>query len=175
MLVSDEEKGYLDLLMSHPTSRTALFLGRLISIILQIITIILFGWVGLLIGVFRSESLDFTGEQLIIPYFSVFGITIFFTSFALFISLVFPSRSSAAMTTGIMVIAGFIITTLSAAIPDLKTIAMFSPITYFQANAMNGLNLIPFFCLIILSLILIVLAWVKFRLRDLRIIGEKGW
>jgi len=57
----------------------------------------------------------------------------------------------------------------------LKTIAMFSPITYFQANAMNGLNLIPFFCLIILSLILIVLAWVKFRLRDLRIIGEKGW
>ena len=175
MLVSDEEKGYLDLLMSHPTSRTALFLGRLISIILQIITIILFGWVGLLIGVFRSESLDFTGEQLIIPYFSVFGITTFFTSFALFISLVFPSRSSAAMTTGIMVIAGFIITTLSAAIPDLKTIAMFSPITYFQANAMSGLNLIPFFGLIILSLILIVLAWVKFRLRDLRIIGEKGW
>ena len=169
MLVSDEEKGYLDLLMSHPTSRTALFLGRLTSIILQVITIILFGWVGLLIGVFRSESLDFTGEQLIIPYFSVFGITIFFTSFALFISLVFPSRSSAAMTTGIMVIAGFII------IPDLKTIAMFSPITYFQANAMNGLNLIPFFGLITLSLIFTVLAWIKFRLRDLRILGEKGW
>ena len=175
MLVSDEEKGYLDLLMSHPTSRSALFIGRLISVIFNIITIILFGWFGLLIGVFRSESLDFTGEQLIIPYYSVFGVTLFFTSFALFASLVLPSRSAAAMTTGIMVLSSFIITTLSAAIPDLKTIAMFSPITYFQANLMSGLNLMSFFGLILFSFALIILAWIKFRMRDLRIIGENGW
>ena len=175
MLVNDEEKGYLDLLMSYPTSRTTLFIGRLISMILSIFTIILFGWLGLLIGVFKSASLNFSGAQLILPYYSVFAVTLFFATFALFLSLIMPSRSSAAMTTGILVLAGFIVTSLSAAIPDLKSFAMFSPITYFQANAMNGLNILPVVGLLMFSTTLSILACLKFKARDLRIIGESGW
>ena len=99
----------------------------------------------------------------------------FFATFALFLSLIMPSRSSAAMTTGILVLAGFIVTTLSAAIPNLKSIAMFSPITYFQANAMNGLNILPLVGLLICSTILSILACLKFKARNLRVIGESGW
>ncbi|MFL2911659.1 MAG: ABC transporter permease subunit [Limisphaerales bacterium] len=161
--------------MSYPTSRTTLFIGRLTSMILSIFTIILFGWLGLLIGVLKSDSLDFSGGQLILPYYSVFAVTLFFATFALFLSLIMPSRSSAAMTTGILVLAGFIVTSLSAAIPDLKSFAMFSPITYFQANAMNGLNILPVVGLLMCSTTLSILACLKFKARDLRIIGESGW
>ena len=175
MLVGDEEKGYLDLFMSSPISRTTLFIGRLISMVLNIVTIILFGWLGLLIGVLKSSSLDFSAGQLILPYYSVFAVTLFFTTFALFLSLIMPSRLSAAMATGILVLAGFIVTTLSVAIPGLKSFAMFSPITYFQANAMSGLNILPLVGLLICSATLCILACLKFKTRDLRIIGESGW
>ena len=175
MLVGDEEKGYLDLLMSSPTSRTTLFFGRLVSMILNIVTIILFGWLGLLIGVLESDSLDFSAGQLILPYYSVFAVTQFFATLALYLSLIMPSRSSAAMATGIFVLAGFIVTTLSAAIPGLKLFAMFSPITYFQANAINGLNIYPLVGLLICATTLSILAYFKFNSRDLRIMGESGW
>ena len=78
------------------------------------------------------------------------------------LSMVMPSRSAAAMILGIIVLAGYIITNLSKAIKGLESWALFSPITYFQSNAMMGLKLNPLTVLFVSSVIFVAFAWKGF-------------
>ena len=89
--------------------------------------------------------------------------------------MILPSRSAAAMISGIIVLAGYIITTLSKAIKGLETWALFSPITYFQSNAMTGLNFNLLSVLVVASLLFVAFARRGFGKRDIRVAGDGGW
>ena len=175
LLAADEERGILDFLMAHPISRSQIFWGRLLSFLLSLILIIGFGWFGLWLGVLKAESMNFSPVKLWLPYLSVFAVTWLFACLSLALSMVMPSRSAAAMFSGIIVLAGYIITNLSKAIKGLESWALFSPITYFQSNAMMGLKLNPLTVLFVSSVIFVAFAWKAFVNRDIRVAGDGGW
>ena len=175
LLAADEERGILDFLMAHPISRSQIFWGRLLSFLVSLILIIGFGWFGLWIGVLKAESMNFSPLKLWLPYLSVFAVTWLFACLSFALSMVMPSRSAAAMVSGIIVLAGYIITNLSKAIKGLESWALFSPITYFQSNAMMGLKLNPLTVLFVSSVIFVAFAWKGFVNRDIRVAGDGGW
>ena len=175
LLAADEERGILDFLMAHPISRSQIFWGRLLSFLLSLILIIGFGWFGLWLGVLKAESMNFSPVKLWLPYLSVFAVTWLFACLSFALSMVMPSRSAAAMFSGIIVLAGYIITNLSKAIKGLESWALFSPITYFQSNAMMGLKLNPLTVLFVSSVIFVAFAWKAFVNRDIRVAGDGGW
>ena len=175
LLAADEERGILDFLMAHPISRSQIFWGRLLSFLLSLIIIIGFGWFGLWLGVLKAESMNFSPVKLWLPYLSVFAVTWLFACLSFALSMVMPSRSAAAMFSGIIVLAGYIITNLSKAIKGLESWALFSPITYFQSNAMMGLKLNPLTVLFVSSVIFVAFAWKAFVNRDIRVAGDGGW
>lgn len=175
LLAADEERGILDFLMAHPISRSQIFWGRLLSFLLSLTLIIGFGWFGLWLGVLKAESMNFSPVKLWLPYLSVFAVTWLFACLSFALSMVMPSRSAAAMFSGIIVLAGYIITNLSKAIKGLESWALFSPITYFQSNAMMGLKLNPLTVLFVSSVIFVAFAWKAFVNRDIRVAGDGGW
>ncbi|MEC8906068.1 MAG: ABC transporter permease subunit, partial [Verrucomicrobiota bacterium] len=175
LLAADEERGILDFVLAHPVSRGQLFWGRVVAFTVSLSCIIGLGWLGLWIGVAKAESMTFSPFQLVLPYLSVFVVTWFFACFSLALSMCVPSRSSAAMISGIVVLAGYIITTLSKAIKGLESWAIFSPLTYYQSNAMKGLEIDPFIKLFLVALLFLFLARTGFRLRDIRVAGDGGW
>jgi len=175
LLAADEERGILDFVLAHPVSRGQLFWGRVVAFTVSLSCIIGLGWLGLWIGVAKAESMNFSPFQLVLPYLSVFVVTWFFACFSLALSMCVPSRSSAAMISGIVVLAGYIITTLSKAIKGLESWAIFSPLTYYQSNAMKGLEIDPFIKLFLVALLFLFLARTGFRLRDIRVAGDGGW
>ena len=175
LLAADEERGILDFLMAHPISRSQIFWGRLLSFLLSLILIIGFGWFGLWLGVLKAESMNFSPVKLWLPYLSVFAVTWLFACLSFALSMVMPSRSAAAMFSGIIVLAGYIITNLSKAIKGLESWALFSPITYFQSNAMMDLKLNPLTVLFVSSVIFVAFAWKAFVNRDIRVAGDGGW
>ena len=175
LLAADEERGILDFVLAHPVSRGQFFWGRVIAFTFSLSCIIGLGWLGLWIGVAKAGSMNFPTFQLLLPYLSVFAVTWFFACFSLALSMCVPSRSSAAMISGIVVLGGYIITTLSKAIKGLESWAVFSPLTYFQSNAMTGLELVPFVKLLLVAFFLLFLARTGFGLRDIRVAGDGGW
>ena len=175
LLAADEERGILDFLLAHPISRSQIFWGRLLSFLLSLILIIGFGWLGLWLGVLKAESMNFSPLKLWLPYLSVFAVTWLFACLSFALSMVMPSRSAAAMVSGIIVLAGYIITNLSKAIKGLESWALFSPITYFQSNAMMGLKLNLLTVLFVSSVIFVAFAWKGFVNRDIRVAGDGGW
>lgn len=175
LLAGDEEKGILDFLMAQPISRAQMFWGRLLAFFICLALIIAFGWFGLWLGVLKAESMVFSPIKLLLPYVSVFAVTWLFASISLALSMVMPSRSAAAMLSGIIVLVGYIITTLSKTIKGLEAWALFSPITYFQGNAMVGLELDLLIKLLIASLLFIAFARKGFGSRDIRVAGDGGW
>ena len=175
LLAADEERGILDFVLAHPVSRGQLFWGRVVAFTVSLSCIIGLGWLGLWIGVAKAESMNFSPFQLVLPYLSVFVVTWFFACFSLALSMCVPSRSSAAIISGIVVLAGYIITTLSKAIKGLESWAIFSPLTYYQSNAMKGLEIDPFIKLFLVALLFLFLARTGFRLRDIRVAGDGGW
>lgn len=175
LLAADEERGILDFLLAHPISRSQIFWGRLLSFLVSLILILGFGWFGLWLGVLKAESMNFSPLKLWLPYLSVFAVTWLFACLSFALSMVMPSRSAAAMISGIIVLAGYIITNLSKAIKGLESWALFSPITYFQSNAMMGLKLNPLTVLFVSSVIFVAFAWKGFVNRDIRVAGDGGW
>lgn len=175
LLAADEERGILDFLLAHPISRSQIFWGRLLSFLVSLILILGFGWFGLWLGVLKAESMNFSPLKLWLPYLSVFAVTWLFACLSFALSMVMPSRSAAAMFSGIIVLAGYIITNLSKAIKGLESWALFSPITYFQSNAMMGLKLNPLTVLLVSSVIFVAFAWKGFVNRDIRVAGDGGW
>ena len=175
LLAADEERGILDFLMAHPVSRSQMFWGKLLSFLISLTLIITLGWFGLWLGVVKAQSMDFSPIILLLPYISVFAVTWLFACLSFALSMVMPSRSAAAMISGIIVLAGYIITTLSKAIRGLENWALFSPITYFQGNAISGLDFKPLILLMFASLLFVAFARRGFGNRDIRVAGDGGW
>ena len=50
LVVADEENGTLDLVLAHPVSRTALFLGRLLAFVVATLAILALSWLGFIVA-----------------------------------------------------------------------------------------------------------------------------
>ncbi len=175
LLVSDEESGKLDLILSHPVSRSAILFGRLFAFIASSILICIIAWVGLVLPMLWS-TMEVGLGILLLPFASLLAEIMLFGAIAILLSLLLPSRRVAAMTGGVILVASFFITGFAEIISDLEAAARFSPLTYYQStDAMQGLNLVWIAGLLGVAIVFILISWWLFQRREIRVGGEGGW
>lgn len=175
LLASDEEQGSLDLILAHPVSRAGLFFGRLLAFVAATASILAVGWLSIVV-MERGTSLGIGWDLAALPFLSLLAVLLFFGALALALSMLLPSRRSAAMVTGLTLVASFFITSLARIDEGLRTIARLSPLNYYQSGeAMRGLNGAWFGGLLAAAALLAALAWWRFERRDIRVSGEGSW
>ncbi len=175
LLAADEERGALDLIVAHPVSRTALFFGRLWALVISMAVILALSYTGVMIATTYS-LMDLDAVETITPFASLFALLIFFAGFSLLLSMVLPSRQSAAMVSGIVLVAGFFLHGLANLNDSLSKIEPFLPHSYYQSeNWTQGLNVEWFLGLLATGLVFMLFAWWRFLRRDIRVGGEGGW
>jgi ABC-2 type transport system permease protein len=175
LLASDEESGRLDLIMAHPVSRTELFAGRLVAFVMATVAVLAILWLGFLLSMSWS-TLDIAPAKLLLPFLSLLAVLMVFSMLALFFSMVLPSRGVAASVSGLFLVASYFVTSLARINDRLERIATFSPLNYYQTEqAFNDFNVQWFAGLLLAALLFALLAWWRFRRRDIRVGGEGGW
>jgi ABC-2 type transport system permease protein len=103
-------------------------------------------------------------------------VIVLFGTLALFLSQILPSRRLAAMTTGLVVVASYFITSLARIDENLEAVARLSPLNYYQSGeAINGLDWGWLGGLFGVAMLFTMLAWWRFQKRDLRVGGEGSW
>ena len=175
LLVSHEESGTLDLIMAHPVSRSALFMGRLLAFVAATVAILVITWLGFIVSMTWS-SMDIGWGRMWLPMLSLLAELLLFGTMSLLLSMVLPSRRLAATTAGLLLVASFFITGLAKINEDLELLAKLSPLNYYQAlDAFQGLNVAWLAGLLAVAVLFAALAWWRFQRRDIRVGGEGGW
>jgi ABC-2 type transport system permease protein len=175
MLASDEEKGIMDLIISYPVSRTGLFWGRWLALLMATIIILMVGFLSWAIPM-GSTTLDLTWLELLLPFLPLFAVVLLFATLALLLSMVLPSARASSMISAALMVANFLLLGLATLNDALETLVKFTPLYYYQgAEAMDGLNLTWLGGLLGVSLLMTLVAWILVRRRDIRVGGEQGW
>ncbi|MBI1916688.1 MAG: ABC transporter permease subunit [Planctomycetes bacterium] len=175
LLAADEENGILDLILAHPVSRTALFLGRLLAFVAATMAILALSWLGFIVAM-RWSSLAVGWGAMALPFLSLLAVLLFFGTLALLLSMVLPSRRLAAMTAGMVLVLSYFLTTLARLDTSLETVAKLSPTYYYQSGeAILGLKGEWFGGLLAVAGLFSVVAWWRFERRDIRVVGEGVW
>jgi ABC-2 type transport system permease protein len=175
MLAADEERGVLDLEAAQPVSRSSLFWGRAASMVFTLFIVVAIGYVGVE-AVLRSMQIDLGEGNLLVPFVSFLAQLSFFAGFALFLSMVLPSRQTAAMLAGIVLVASFFANGLANLNETVANFNKFLPLAYYQgSNWVDGLKLNWLLGVIAVDSLFTLAAWQLFLRRDIRVGGEGGW
>jgi ABC-2 type transport system permease protein len=175
LLVGDEEAGRLDLILAHPISRTQIFWGRALGFVSATALILLTAYIGFIV-VIPTTVMEVGVGEILLPFLSLFALLMFFGMLALLFSFLLPSRRSAAMISGLLMVTSYMITSLANLDDSLEGAAELSPVTYLQGGyAIEGMNWSWFGGLIGLAAAFLLLAWWLFERRDIRVGGEGGW
>ncbi|MBI3734610.1 MAG: ABC transporter permease subunit [Chloroflexi bacterium] len=175
LLASDEENGTLDLVLAYPVKRMALFAGRLLAFVVSALAILAIGWLALIVAM-NFSTLKIGWNEMALPFVSLFGVLMLYGTLALLLSMVLPARRLAAMTSGVLLVAGYLITSLARVNKDLEPIARLSPLNYYQGgDAILGLKGEWVAGLLVVSALFVLAAAVRFQRRDIRVGGEGGW
>jgi ABC-2 type transport system permease protein len=174
LLAGDEEKGTLDLVVCHPVSRTGLFFGRFLGLMLAQVLVLVIMWIGTVLPL-GSTSLEVTPWDLALPTLSVLGMMVSFTGLGLLLSMLLPSSRIAAMTGSVILFASYIATMMGVMNPALEALHAFSPLTYYQgAQAIGAMEWGWFAAQVGIAILLGLVTWALFLRRDIRIAGEHG-
>ena len=175
LIASDEERGRLDLIITHPVGRTPFFFGRILGVLAACLAIHLLGWLGFSLMLGRS-SLDFSWVEMLVPFLSLFAQTLVYVTLGLLLSMLLPSRGLAAMLTGLVLVASYFGSSLSFMDERLEALAKLLPYHYFQTVlSLAELNIGWLFGLLGAALLMTLLAWWRFLQRDIRLSGEGSW
>ena len=170
-----EEDGTLELVIAQPISRSRVFWGKLLALLVSLTLILGLTWSGFAIGMGQGGTFDFSLWEMSRAFISLFAVLLVFLSLALLFSMVLPSSTTAGLVSGFLVVVFYFISSLSNIDEKLEGINNFSPMRYYQgAEAIEQFE--PYHLLILLgtSLIFILLSWLIFERRDLRFGGSGG-
>lgn len=172
LIAGDEERGRLDLILSHPVGRSAFFLGRTLAFMTASVAILFIAWLGFCLPMLGS-SLEIGWGRMTLPFVTLFAQTMIYGTLALLLSMVLPSRSLAATLSGLLMVASYFLSSMASLDSTLRSIARFFPYTYYQGSeALIELNLTWLFGLLAISVVMVLLAWWRFSRRDIRLSGE---
>jgi ABC-2 type transport system permease protein len=175
LIVSDEEHGRLDLIIAHPVGRHAFFWGRTLGLLGSTLSIMVLGWLGFNLLMARS-GMGFTWGQMSIPFLTLFVQVLVFTSLALMLSLLLPSRNLAAMISGTLLVISYVVSSISFMDSRLEMISKALPYHYYQTvMSFEQLNLIWMIALLGASVAMMVISYARFTRRDIRLSGEGSW
>jgi len=175
LLAGDEERGTLDLTLSYPASRTALFWGRWMAYALATALVLFIGYLGWAVTL-PMTAMDVTWSALLRPFLPLWAVSMLFGALALLLSLILPSARMASMTAGALLVANFLLAGLANLNDTLRPIMDVTPFAFLQGgDALNGLNWGWLAGLTAVALLLSAATWLLFRRRDIRVGGERGW
>lgn len=175
LLVGDEEKGILDLVLAHPVSRSCLFFSRLAGLAAALALILAAGWLSWALPAGRV-GLELSLLQLLLPFFPLFAVLMLFAAIALLLSMVAPAARIAGLLTGAVLVGNYLLLGLANINDKLEPVVKFTPLHYYQAGtAVEGLNGNWLAGLLAASLLLFAGAWQIFLRRDIRVGGERSW
>jgi ABC-2 type transport system permease protein len=175
LLVSDEEKGTLDLLMAYPVSRSGFFWGRFLGFLIATMSILLISWLGWLIPA-GSSGLELSAIEMLRPFLPLFVVLVLFGALALLLSMLLPAARLASGLAGGLLIVNFLLIGLANINPDMMPIYELTPLHFYQGGAaIGGLDWGNLLGLAGIALLLTLLAWWRFQRREIRVGGEGGW
>jgi ABC-2 type transport system permease protein len=94
MLVGDEERGVLDLVLAHPISRASLFASRALALITATIMILLVCWLCWAAPSGRTQ-INLTWLEFLLPFIPLLAQLLLFGALALLLSFLLPSARMA--------------------------------------------------------------------------------
>src|SRR5262249_4014249 len=109
LLAEDEELGRMDLIMAHPISRRALFLGRVLALVAVMVCIHAIAWAGLAVGAYRT-GMQISSLALVWPFLSLLAVVLLTTSLGLLFSMVLPARRFAGTAAIFVIVLSFFLT-----------------------------------------------------------------
>lgn len=175
LLVNDEERGFLDLILAHPISRSALVVGRVLGYVAATALILLIGWLGWVLPAGRS-GLHLSWIEFLRPFVPLLAQLVLFGTLALLLSLLLPASRLAGMVAGALLVANYLLLGLANMNEKLKPIARFTPLYYYQGGtAVSGLNWGWLLGLCLASAVFVMASWLLFQRRDIRVGGERSW
>ncbi len=176
LLLQDEEEGVLDLLLAHPIDRAQLFLGRLLGMMVVTAGILAIAFAGIALST-QWAGIDTAIVELAKSFITLYVQLFFLSAFSLMLSLLMPGRSTAAMTSGLLLFVAYFINSLSSEVESLRQAARFTPMHYYQGAQAIGepLDWGSLLGLLGLGLVFLAVAWWRWRARDIRITGEGAW
>jgi ABC-2 type transport system permease protein len=175
MLVGDEERGVLDLVLAHPISRTSLFLSRALALIAATIIILLVCWLSWAVPSGQTQ-LDLTWLEFLLPFVPLLAQLLLFGALALLLSFLLPSTRLAGMTTGFLLVGNYLLMGLYRLNDNLETAVKLTPLYYYQGgDAVAGLEWNWLAGILAVTLLFTAVAWFLFQRRDIRVGGEGSW
>lgn len=175
LLVGDEEKGLLDLVLAQPVGRTSLFFGRYFALVTALAIILFAGWLSWAMPA-ESVGFELTWLQLLLPFLPLFAVLLLFAAIALLFSLVLPAARLAGMLSGTLLVGNFLLGGLSKLNESLQPLMKYLPLNYYQGGtAVEGLEGRWLFGLLLTALLITAAAWLSFLRRDIRVGGERSW
>ncbi len=175
LVAADEERGVLDLVLAHPISRSALFMGRWLALVVTLTVILLVGWLTRVIPA-ASVGLELTAMEFLLPFLPLMAVLMLFAAMAAMLSMIAPSARFGGMLTGAFLVGNYLLRGLGNMIDRLDRFLTFTPLGYYQAGeAIEGLNTSWLMGLIAASAVLLITALLMFQKRDIRVSGERSW
>ncbi|MFH1964357.1 MAG: ABC transporter permease subunit [Acidobacteriota bacterium] len=171
-----EEDGTLELVIAQPISRSRVFWGKLLALLVSLVLILGLTWSGFAIGMGQGGTFDFSLWQMSRAFISLFAVLLVFQSLALLLSMVLPSSTTAGLVSGFLVVVFYFVSSLSNIDENLEGINRFSPMKYYQGGeAIEQFELNNLLILLAVAIVLILLSWIVFERRDLRFGGSGGF
>jgi ABC-2 type transport system permease protein len=175
LIVADEERGTLDLILAHPISRMALLGGRLLAFATALGVIMVVSWLAWTLPAAHFE-IGLTWIEFLRPFIGLFVVLLLFGSLALVLSMLLPSSRMAGMLTGALAVGNYLLNGLANLDERLKSILRFTPLRYYQGGlAVDGLNWAWVLGHLAATLVLLLAAWMLFQRREIRVGGEQSW
>jgi ABC-2 type transport system permease protein len=175
MLVGDEERGVLDLVLAHPISRTALFAGRALALVVATAVILLVNWLIWAIPGSQTQ-LNLTWWEFLLPFIPLLAQLLLFGALALLLSFLLPSARLAAMLTGALLVGNYLLLGLARLDERLESVARLTPLYYYQGGAaVDGLEWGWLAGALAAALLFTIASWLLFSRRDIRVGGEGSW
>lgn len=175
LLVRDEEAGTLDIAMSYPIGRSQVFWARVAAYLDGVCVVLAVSWIGWLIPD-KTEAWTLNMWELGQAYFPLLAVVLLFGMLAFFLSLLLPSFKAASGVVGALLIANYLLVGISSIREELKTVFKYTPMKYYQGGlAAVDFNLEWFLGLLGVAVLFMLLAWLLFQRRDIRVGGEAGW
>lgn len=175
LVVGDEEKGTLDLVISYPISRSSLFWGRVLGAIGALLLVLTAGWLGWVIPA-ENAGFTLTPWEFLLPMLPLLSLLLLFGALALVFSMFLPSARLASALSAALLVGNYLLVGMSGLNEDLVPIFEKTPLYFYQgAKIINDPNWGWFGWMIGIAIAVILIAWLIFLRRDIRVGGEAGW
>ena len=166
----EEERGTIDLLMSLPIPRWRVVLEKYVTVVVGTVVLGAALVMGMAAGAFAGGiDLRYDGIGAIVASAILLGLL--FGALALFVGALTGRRTFSIGVAFALAVASYLVYSLSALVDLIKPLRPFSPFTYYVGGnpLSNGLNAVDAGILAGATIVLVVLAVVAFRRRDLRV------